>query len=57
MLQRHVVLVVDGDEHALTAYDPSSGRRVRLPREDFVRGDLRVAGWSEPWFAVLPAAG
>lgn len=56
LLPRHVVLVVDGDEHALVAYDPSSGRRVRLPREGFVRGDLRVAGWSEPWFAVLPRA-
>jgi hypothetical protein len=63
LLPRHVVLVVDvdgdgdgeGDEPWLAAYDPSSGRRVRLPREDFVRGDLRVAGWSEPWFAVLPA--
>lgn len=58
LLPRHVVLVVDvdddGDEAALMAYDPSSGRRVRVPREDFVRGDLRVAGWSEPWFAVLP---
>lgn len=57
LLPRHVVLVVDGDEAALTAYDPSSGRGVRLPREAFVRGDLRVAGWSEPWFAVLPTAG
>lgn len=58
LLPRHVVLVVDVaadvDEPWLAAYDPSSGRRVRLPREDFVRGDLRVAGWSEPWFAVLP---
>jgi hypothetical protein len=58
LLPRHVVLVVDvdddGDEPSLAAYDPSSGRRVRLPREAFVRGDLRVAGWSEPWFAVVP---
>jgi hypothetical protein len=56
LLPRHVVLVVDVgvDDQSLTAYDPSSGRRVRLPREDFVRGELRVAGWSEPWFAVLP---
>jgi hypothetical protein len=54
LLPRHVVLVVDADEAALMAYDPSSGHRVRLPREAFVRGDLRVAGWSEPWFAVLP---
>ena len=57
VLPRHVVLVVDGDASALTAYDPSSGRRVRLPREAFARGGLRVAGWSEPWFAVLPTAG
>jgi hypothetical protein len=54
LLPRHVVLVVDGDEHDLVAYDPSTGGLVRLPREHFVRGDLRVAGWSEPWFAVLP---
>lgn len=55
LLPRHVVLVVAADEQGLLAYDPSSGRRVRLPREDFVRGALRLAGWSEPWFAVLPA--
>lgn len=54
LLPRHVVLAVDGDERGLVAYDPSSGHRVRVPREAFVRGDLRVAGWSEPWFAVLP---
>jgi hypothetical protein len=54
LLPRHVVLVVDADEAALVAYDPSRGRLLRLPREAFVRGDLRVAGWSEPWFAVLP---
>ncbi len=64
LLPRHVVLVVDAsggepgsDEPWLEAYDPSSGRRVRLAREAFVRGDLLVAGWSEPWFAVLPTAG
>jgi hypothetical protein len=54
LLPRHVVLVVAGDAAALAAYDPGSGRQVRLPREAFVRGELRVAGWSEPWFAVLP---
>lgn len=61
LLPRHVVLVVDADPDAdgpsLEAYDPSSGRRVRLPRADFVGGGLRVAGWSEPWFAVLPGGG
>jgi hypothetical protein len=54
LLPRHVVLVIDGDEAALMAYDPSSGRRIRVRRGDFVRGDLRVAGWSEPWFVVVP---
>ncbi|GAB3016278.1 hypothetical protein GCM10011376_04390 [Nocardioides flavus (ex Wang et al. 2016)] len=57
LLPRHVVLVVGGDAAALEAYDPSSGRTVRLPREDFVRGHLEVAGWSEPWFAVLARGG
>lgn len=57
LLPRHVVLVVGGDASALAAYDPSSGRRVRLPREAFARGELRVSGWSEPWFTVLPTAG
>jgi len=55
LLPRHVVLVVGGDHRALTAYDPASGRSVTIPRDAFVRGGLRVAGWSVPWFAVLPA--
>jgi hypothetical protein len=54
-LPRHVVLVVGGDDAALTAYDPASGGPVTITRADFDRGALRVAGWSEPWFAVLPA--
>jgi hypothetical protein len=54
-LPRHVVLVVGGDDAALTAYDPASGRPVTITRDAFGRGALRVAGWSEPWFAVLPA--
>jgi hypothetical protein len=54
-LPRHVVLVVGGDHAALTAYDPASGRPVTITRDAFDRGALRVAGWSEPWFAVLPA--
>ena len=55
LLPRHVVLVVGGDDVALTAYDPASGGLVTMTREAFERGRLRVAGWSEPWFAVLPA--
>lgn len=54
LLPRHVVLVVGGDERALTAYDPATGGRARLPRADVAGGTLRVSGWNEPWFAVLP---
>lgn len=54
LLPRHVVLVLAGDERSLTAYDPATGGRARLPRADFAVGTLRVSGWSEPWFAVLP---
>ena len=53
-LPRHVVLVVGGDDAALTAYDPASGGPVTITRTAFDRGTLRVAGWSAPWFAVLP---
>ena len=55
-LPRHVVLVVGCDDVGLTAYDPACGGPVTIPRDAFDRGDLRVAGWSEPWFTVLPAA-
>ena len=54
LLPRHVVLVVGGDDATLTAYDPASGRPVTTTRDAFERGGLRVAGWSVPWFAVLP---
>ena len=55
LLPRHVVLVVGGDDATLTAYDPASGGSVTMTRDAFERGRLRVAGWSEPWFAILPA--
>lgn len=54
-LPRHVVLVVGGDDAALTAYDPASGGRTTMTRDAFEGGELRVSGWSEPWFAVVPA--
>ncbi|GIM64321.1 hypothetical protein Pve01_82910 [Planomonospora venezuelensis] len=58
-LPRHVVLVVGpvigGDDAGLTAYDPATGRPATITRDAFERGDLRLSGWSEPWFAVLPA--
>jgi hypothetical protein len=50
-LPRHVVLVLDAE---LTTYEPASGRRVHVDGGDFVAGRLSLAGWSRPWFAVLP---
>lgn len=54
LLPRHVVLAVGAADDGLTAYDPATGGLVVLRRDDVGRGTLRVAGWSEPWFAVLP---
>ena len=48
---------VGGDVARLTAYDPATGSRATLTRDAFDRGALGVSGWSEPWFAVLPAEG
>ena len=50
---RHVVLVMPstgGEE--LDVYEPSIGRVVDLPRDGFVRRNLRMAGWDVPWAAV-----
>jgi len=51
---RHVVLVTGSDGDTLTLYEPADGERVTVSREDFVNGELGVAGWDEPWFAVTP---
>jgi hypothetical protein len=50
-LPRHVVLVLDAD---LSVYEPSGGRVERVDADDFTRGRLRLAGWTRPWFTVLP---
>jgi hypothetical protein len=50
-LPRHVVLVLDED---LRTYEPSSGRVVTFAAERFTKARLDLAGWSSPWFAVLP---
>lgn len=51
-LPRHVVLLVD---ESLRAYDPARGVQVRIDPARFVAGSLHLSGWSQPWFAVLPA--
>ena len=50
-LPRHVVLVLDAE---LRVYEPASGHLVQVTAGDFTGGSLRLAGWSRPWFAVLP---
>lgn len=50
----HVVLVTGSDGGTLTLYEPANGETVTVSRDDFVNGDLGVAGWDEPWFAVTP---
>ena len=50
-LPRHVVLVLDAD---LRVYEPSSGRVVTITGKDFLDCSLDLAGWSNPWFSVLP---
>ena len=50
-IPRHVVLVLDAD---LRVYEPSSGHVVTVSADDFVGASLSLAGWSKPWFSVLP---
>jgi hypothetical protein len=49
-LPRHVVLVVDVGR----CYEPASGRVAGVPRDAYAAGELSLAGWSTPWFAVTP---
>ncbi|MFT4288860.1 hypothetical protein [Nocardioides sp.] len=48
-LPRHVTLAIAAEGDGLRVYDPASGGLVTLARDSF-----RVAGWSVPWFVVLP---
>jgi hypothetical protein len=50
-LPRHVVLVLDP---GLRVYEPAGGNVVRITEDAFAKGTLRLAGWSRPWFMVLP---
>jgi hypothetical protein len=51
---RHVVLVVAGGQN-LTIYEPSSGGLRELTPTSFDTSALDVAGWDQPWLAVLPS--
>lgn len=44
----------DTDAH-LDYYDPADGQWHTLSRADLLAGNAVVAGWREPWFAVVPA--
>ena len=52
-LPRHVVLAVAVEGDAIACYEPASGRRTRLTRAQWLRGELAGSGgWPVPWFVV-----
>ena len=52
-LPRHVVLAVAVEDDAIACYEPASGRRTRLTRAQWLRGELaRCGGWPVPWVVV-----
>jgi hypothetical protein len=53
-LPRHVVLVTDVDDRSARAYEPASGHDLRVPRERWEGGDLRLGGWDRAWLVVSP---
>ena len=61
---RHVVLVTGSTGDSITVYDPYAdtsstgepiGRTVTVSRADWAAGNFDVAGWDEPWGAVVPS--
>ena len=50
---QHIVLVVRADDDQIGVYDPAIGRGAGFTRDEFRRGELRVAGWRRPWLAIL----
>jgi len=51
---RHVVLAVGHTPDGIRVYEPASGRVVTLASDAFATASLDVAGWSKPWFVILP---
>lgn len=54
LLPRHVVLVTSADQDGVRCFEPARGVIVYLSRDRFEEDRLDVAGWSHPWFAVVP---
>lgn len=56
---RHVVLVTGATgpdmDAGLDYYDPADGQWHTVSCVDLLAGRAVVAGWREPWFAVVPA--
>jgi len=55
-LPRHVVLVVEVpvDGASLRCYEPHSGRVLTVTRTSFLDATFRLAGWTTPWWVVVP---
>jgi hypothetical protein len=53
-LPRHVVLVLEASSTTLQCYEPSSGRVLTITRNAFLEAAFRLAGWTTPWFVVVP---
>jgi hypothetical protein len=52
---RHIVLAVSAADESLTVYDPSGGVLCTITADAFSGNHLDLAGWDQPWLAVLPA--
>ncbi len=51
----HVVLVTEAlDDQTLQVFEPAHGQVRTVTKTDFSASKLGLAGWSTPWFAVLP---
>ena len=57
VMARHVVLVTDATATSLELYDPAGGSWQHVLLRDLIDRTARIAGWTEPWFAVLPIGG
>ena len=52
-LPRHVVLVLEGSDSRLRAYEPASGRVLTVARDRFVDHELALGGWGARWVSIL----